>query len=137
MYWISRKSSVNRILKHEMKNTKGSYKWRRRIFNIHRLSVLLLNARGIARPLNNDIRLLEDWIMGNCMNSLHLYLNWIIRLSQCLPEWYNATHNTNDRVRNGCPNITTLRQDWCILQRHMSNRFTRATQTVRQTIDYH
>jgi hypothetical protein len=111
-----------------MESTKSSCKSYSKTQNIHRLSVSLLNARGISRLLNNDIKLLEDWILGKGMNSLHM----------CLTGLYAASNvYENGIAPQTIPMIECVvvvlklqlyvRMDWCILQQHMSNRFTRAT----------
>jgi hypothetical protein len=48
-----------------------------------------------------------------------------------------TTNSTNNRSCSGHPRVTTPRQDSYIFLQHMNNRFTRALQASRQTIDSH
>ena len=60
--------------------------------------------------------------------------NCNVRTIERLPVRYNAT---NDRPRCGRPQVTTPRQNKLMVRQHLRNRFTRATETARQTIGTH
>ena len=47
----------------------------------------------------------------------------------------NATNSTNDRPRSGRPQITTPRQNRYILHQHLNDRFARASETARHTVE--
>jgi hypothetical protein len=63
--------------------------------------------------------------------------NCNVRTTECLWVRYNATNSTNDRPRCGRPQVTTARQNRLMVRQHLRNRFTRATETARQTVGTH
>lgn len=63
--------------------------------------------------------------------------NCNVRTIERLRVRYNATNSTNDRPRCGRPQVTTARQNRLMVRQHLRNRFTRATETARQTVGTH
>ena len=63
--------------------------------------------------------------------------NCNVRTVERLRVRYNATNSTNDRPRCGRPQVTTARQNRLMVRQHLRNRFTRATETARQTVGTH
>jgi hypothetical protein len=58
--------------------------------------------------------------------------NCNVRTMERLRVRYNATNSTNDQ-----PQVTTPRQNRLMVRQHLRNRFTRATETARQTVGTH
>ena len=63
--------------------------------------------------------------------------NCNVRTIERLRVRYIATNSTNDRPRCGRPQVTTARQNRLMVRQHLRNRFTRATETARQTVGTH
>ena len=63
--------------------------------------------------------------------------NCNVRTIERLRVRYNATNSMNDRPRCGRPQVTTTRQNRLMVRQHLRNRFTRATETARQTVGTH
>ena len=63
--------------------------------------------------------------------------NCSIRTIERLRQRFNATNSTDDRPRSGRPQVTTPRQNRFILRQHLNDRFTRASETARNTIGTH
>jgi hypothetical protein len=63
--------------------------------------------------------------------------NCNIRSIERLRVRYNATNGTNDRPRCGRPQVTTPRQNRLMVHQHLRIRFTRTTETARQTVGTH
>jgi len=63
--------------------------------------------------------------------------NCNVRAIERLWVRYNATNSTNDRPHCGRPQVTTARQNRLMVRQHLRNRFTRATETARQTVGTH
>ena len=63
--------------------------------------------------------------------------NCNVRTIECLRVRYNATNSMNDRPRCGRSQVTTARQNRLMVRQYLRNRFTRATETARQTVGTH
>jgi hypothetical protein len=63
--------------------------------------------------------------------------NFNVRTIECLRVRYNATNSMNDRPRCGRSQVTTARQNRLMVRQYLRNRFTRATETARQTVGTH
>ena len=63
--------------------------------------------------------------------------NCNVRTIERLRVRYNATNSTNDRPCCGIPHVTTARQNRLMVRQHLRSRFTRATETARQTVGTH
>jgi hypothetical protein len=63
--------------------------------------------------------------------------NCNVRTIECLRVRYNATNSMNDRPRCGRSQVTTARQNRLMVRQYLRNRFTRATETARQTVWTH
>ena len=63
--------------------------------------------------------------------------NCNLRIIERLRVRYNATNSTNDRPHCGRPQATTARQNRLMIRQHLRSRFTRSTETARQTVGTH
>ena len=63
--------------------------------------------------------------------------NCNVRTIEHLRVRYNATNSTNDRPHCDRSQVTTARQNRLMVRQHLRNRFTRATETARQTVGTH